>query len=474
MTAKRSRLPAWAIILLLMLLVTGAVGAAIWQGSAQPAAPAQAGYQTITIRPGDITLTASGSGSIIVENSADLSFLSSGTVTGLSIQLGDQVKAGQKLASLDSIAELEQAVANAQLNLQIATKALRDLETSAGAAVAQALADRANAQAALADAQKNLRDPHASRCDDDTIAKYYQQYLDAVVAARPWQTLLGQAQRNGQDLQYYQEHLAPLLEKMYRADINYQYCLAYTPEEIRASQAVLELAQAQAERASQVYQTLAANNGIDPLERSIAQAAVDDAEMKLAQARSNLEGATLTAPISGTIIALNGENGEPAPQGVFITIADLTQPRLQVSLDETDLQSFAKGCKAEVTFTSLPGQVLSGSVTSVYPELASTQGVSAVQGIVTLEQIPSGVRLPPGLTASVDITCIEATDVITIPIQALIQAKQSDVPYVAVLNASGQPEKREVVLGLQTSTLIEIKSGLTAGDRVVTNPYTLP
>jgi hypothetical protein len=48
------------------------------------------------------------------------------------------------------------------------------------------------------------------------------------------------------------------------------------------------------------------------------------------------------------------------------------------------------------------------------------------------------------------------------------------MPYVYVLNAQGQPEKRTVEVGLQTSASAEIRSGLNEGERVITNPNLVP
>jgi HlyD family secretion protein len=380
---------------------------------------------------------------------------------------------GQILARLDGTADLEQKAANAQLTLRIAQQTLDDLRTNADAAIAKALASQATAQAALQEAQKNLRDPHASRCNDETIAKYYQDYLNAVVAARPWQTWLDQATANGQDIQYYQENLAPLLRKMRTADLNYRYCLAYTPDEIQASKAAYQLAQAVSAQAEAVYQSMLSNNGIEPVELAVAEAAVKDAQLQLTEAQKSLANATLTAPIAGVITALNGQAGDPAPGGTFITISDLTQPQLLVTMDEVDLQSFALGCQAEVTFSGI-SDVLSGKVTEVYPQLASTQDSTSIQGIVSLDQSPAALTLPLGLNAYVDITCNEGLETLTIPLQAIRQSGQSDSYYVYVLNAAGQPEKRNVEPGVQTANLLEVKSGLSEGEQVITNPDNLP
>jgi HlyD family secretion protein len=470
---KRTR----SLLPVLIVLFFAAAGAAAVYFYTRPAPQAVVStsteYDTAPVQSAELTMNATGTASVVAARSADAGFSTSGTIAEVLVDLGAQVEAGQVLARLDNLAELDLAVENAELALQTAEKDLADLKSGGAAAIAQGLADQASAQAAVAEAEKNLRDAHVSRCDDDTIARYYQAYLDAVAGARPWQDLLKQAQANGQDLQYYQENLQPFLDKLYRADINYQYCLAYTPAEIQASQAALDLARAEAEKAAQEYADLAVNGGVDPVDLAVAEAAVGSARLSLAHAQETLAGATLVAPISGVVTALHGQAGEAAPGGVFITIADLTNPELQVTMDEVDLQSFAVGCKADITFSGISGQY-TGLVSEVYPQLSSSMDSSSVQGIVTLDDPAALGRLPLGLAASVDITCSEGGDALTVPLQAIRQSGRTDTYYVYVLNEQAEPEMRTVELGIQTANLIEIKSGLNAGEAVITNPNGLP
>jgi HlyD family secretion protein len=469
---RTARIKIWPILLAL-LLIAGAAAAYLLTRTTQTTTQTQITYKTSTIALNSLTQSATGTGTIIASQTANVGFSTSGNIAEIDVQLGNKVKAGQILAKLDSTPNLEQSVANAQLALLIAQDTLENLKTNANAAIATALANQAAAQSALAQAQKDLRDPHDSRCTDDTLAMYYQKYLDAVVAARPWQAWLKEASKNGQDVQYYQMNLTPILKAMRTADLNYQYCLSYTPEEIVASKAALQLAQAKFAQAQVNYQSSVANNGIDPLQLAVAEAAVKNAQMQLTEAQKNLAGATLTAPIAGTITALNGEAGAAAPGGTLITISDLSQPQLLVAMDEVDLQSFVVGCKAEVTFTGI-SDLLTGQVTEVYPQLTSTRDTTSVQGVVGLDKLPATLTLPLGLNAYVDITCNEGLEALTIPLQAIKQSGRTDSYYVYVLDAAGQPEKRPIELGIQTSNLLEVKSGLSAGEKIITNPDNLP
>ena len=83
---------------------------------------------------------------------------------------------------------------------------------------------------------------------------------------------------------------------------------------------------------------------------------------------------------------------------------------------------------------------------------------------VGLTDPPAGVL--PGMTADVTITTASVSNVLTIPSEAL--AGTAGNYTVRILDAAGVPEARPVTVGLVTSTLAEIKSGLTAGEAVIT------
>ncbi len=139
-----------------------------------------------------------------------------------------------------------------------------------------------------------------------------------------------------------------------------------------------------------------------------------------------------------------------------------------MNIDETDLQNFGAGCSAQVAFDTLPGKTFTGVVDMVAPTLATVNNVSEVQGQVTLNTLPSGSLMPPlGTDATVNVTCKSAQNALLVPVQTLYQPAGQPA-YVYVLNQQGQPEKRNVVVGIKSITEAEIISGLNQGDRVIT------
>ncbi len=125
--------------------------------------------------------------------------------------------------------------------------------------------------------------------------------------------------------------------------------------------------------------------------------------MSLRSAEDTLNATRLSAPISGTIMSLDFVVGDTVGATAVVTIADLSQPYLEVFLDETDWGNIAVGYDAEVTFDALPDQVFTGKVTQVDPGLYTSGNTSVVRGLVLLDQAQTKLNLPIGTGAAVDI-----------------------------------------------------------------------
>jgi len=153
-----------------------------------------------------------------------------------------------------------------------------------------------------------------------------------------------------------------------------------------------------------------------------------------------------------------------APSGDAITMQSSALQAV-ASASESDVGSLTPGMAATVV-VSATGASITGKLLSISPVAAGGSGSSVVtyQIVVGLDEQPAGVLA--GMTAQVTIRQAEANDVVAVPSTALSGRNGSYM--VRVMGASGQPEAREVEVGLVSTTLAEIRSGLTAGDVVVT------
>lgn len=169
----------WKITgLVVLAVVIVVVGFAIFgNGNASPGDEGQ----VVEVKRGNLETTVSASGSVVAPHQAKLSFESAGTVSELSVEVGDRVQKGQVLARLE-ISSLERAVATAEANLRTAQLNLEKAQNlydekdfaQARAALAQAEANLESAQFDL----KEAREPY----DDADWAQARADLASALVA----------------------------------------------------------------------------------------------------------------------------------------------------------------------------------------------------------------------------------------------------------------------------------------------------
>jgi len=246
----------------------------------------------------------------------------------------------------------------------------------------------------------------------------------------------------------------------------------------------------------------------------------------LTRARDALRKTTYTAPINGTVTYVRVHVGENVIAGVvnstagsyLMTIADMSVVTAEVKVDETDIINVRHGQEADVTIDALPGQTFKGKVTEVGSQaVLRSSGVSTVQTtagtqeakdfkvVITLQNPPESLR--PGLSTTAKIKTAERKDVVAVPMQALAVRTRADLEEAAkeaagkggegggsgvTLAAAKSPEGTdpkkeeiqgvfvvrnnkaefvEVKTGITGITEIEVLSGLSEGDNIVTGSY---
>jgi multidrug efflux pump subunit AcrA (membrane-fusion protein) len=151
-----------------------------------------------------------------------------------------------------------------------------------------------------------------------------------------------------------------------------------------------------------------------------------------------------------------------------VTVADLSQPLVEIYMDETDLDLIAVGYEVEVVFDALPDQVFTGQVVRVDPALVEMEGAPTIQALATLDLGETDLpwTLLSGLNATVDVIAGSAEDVLLVPAEALWELSPGQ--YAVFVMVDGELEVREVEVGLMDYAYGEIVSGLEAGDLVST------
>jgi HlyD family secretion protein len=458
-----------AVILAASLVLPGLSVQSVTAGTSTQTANASTSYQTAQVARADLSLETTGTGTLVAHSTVDLGFMVGGTVSGLTVQVGEAVKTGQVLATLKEINELQQAVVNKTLALKTAQDNLDTILNQGAQALAAAQATQASAEEAYIDAQENYHTKKDPRCSYTETKDYWWEYFDIGLQIRSTTAYLEkdlpQRERN-----YIQDDLRELQLSQYRAYVNFRYCEGYTENEILSSDANLQLTKANLDVANGTYQSLLINAGVDPTSIEMAQIEVTNARLQLVKAQADLAGATIIAPMDGTVMSVSAQNGDAVGTVTLITLADTTRPVVEVNVDETDLLNFAVGCSASISFDALPERVFSGTITQVYPVVSTTNYVSVLQGVIELDSAKMTLdqALPLNLSGSVDITCQMSQNALLAPVDALHEDAGAS-PYVYVLNSAGQPEKRTVEVGMRNTLNVEILSGLEEGELVITS-----
>jgi len=234
------------------------------------------------------------------------------------------------------------------------------------------------------------------------------------------------------------------------------------PLEVEAKQKQVEVAQLSLDKAKEDLAEL--KSSVDPLDVALREADVASARMALETALQELEYATLWAPMGGIVDVVNVEAGQEVNANApIIDIVDPTVVEVDGIVDEIDVLFIQEGARATVTMDALPGQELEGTVSTISSAATSQQGVVSYPIRIWLE-VPEGVQLREGLSATANIVIREERNVLLVPLQALYGTFQQ--PVVQVMTDGGI-EERVVVLGNSDDFWVVVREGLSEGERVV-------
>jgi RND family efflux transporter MFP subunit len=511
----------WIIVVVLVVLA-GAGGYLIYSNANTAAAQdtAATDVQTSVVRTGSITVSATGAGTVIAAQQVDLAFSTTGVLTELLVSVGDQVTAGQELARVDDSAA-QKALANAQLQLSQAAMQTDATTTQTGISFDDITIEQA--QMALDQAQADLADLDNWVAGEDEIALLEAQLTAAQAGYSAAQgqdaasstnvtienISLEQAKRDlaeaeaayttaydpGRDWELNDPRTADALEaERDRADdnllraqealqvaqLNYDATVAGTnysgSVSARTNLLSAQQALATAQSGPTEAELVAARTAVRTAELALKQAqlnaeanalSLQQAQLSVTSAQTDVDGTVLTAPFAGVITAINANVGESV-SGALITLADLTQPMLEIYLDESDLNMVGVGYQVEVSFDALADQLFTGTVTQIDPTLTTSNGVSAVRALVQLDadSFAKPQTLPAGLNATVEVIGGRTENALLVPVEALRDI--GDGQYAVFVMVDGVPEMRLVEVGLMDYSFAEILSGVAEGDVVTT------
>ena len=176
----------------------------------------------------------------------------------------------------------------------------------------------------------------------------------------------------------------------------------------------------------------------------------------------DLDSTSFRAPFSGTLAWVPIKEGELAfAQAVLLTLTDLTDRYLIVSLDQRGALRVKIGQQARISFDSFRDEAYEGFVEAVY----ANDNNFLIR--INASKLPS--QILPGMTADVAIGILKHDNVLLIPTSAISEGG------VLVQQNSGKAKSTPVQFGIVNGTMAEVLSGdLKEGDRLAIQKKTNP
>ncbi len=212
-----------------------------------------------------------------------------------------------------------------------------------------------------------------------------------------------------------------------------------TEADLEVAQVRLEIAESQLERSNQLLE----REVITAQEHEGARVEYANSRANLVKARTNhdlavlqLEDVRITAPMRGTIIQKNVEEGmviQSASGNVsggttLFLMANLGEMQVRTLVDETDMGQLSPGMVANVTVEAYPDRTFRGAVQKIEPQATVVQNVTMFPVIVSIDN--RGRLLKPGMNAEVEVMVDEAVNVLVVPNNAIV--KTTDVGPAAM------------------------------------------
>lgn len=266
-----------------------------------------------------------------------------------------------------------------------------------------------------------------------------------------------------------------------------------TPLQLTEAQRNVELAQVAYARAKADYDRLAnlfGNGLISQGDLDASKQVYDQARITLDLERERLQllregkivratggvDSIIRAPASGTVLERLVNPGDPVvPLTSFqegtplMTLADMGSLLFKGTVDEIDVGKLQEGMPVRIQIGALPEAKVEGRLAKIAPKAKEEEGSTLFDVEISIEQA-EGAVLRAGYSANADIVIREKTDVLVIPERLVTFADGKATVEIPPANPEGEPEKREITVGLSDGLTIEVVSGLAEGELVIERP----
>lgn len=192
-----------------------------------------------------------------------------------------------------------------------------------------------------------------------------------------------------------------------------------------------------------------------------AQARVQRLEAQVAEARENLEDATIKAPFDGSIGSREIDAGNYVQPGtVLTTLYKLDPLEVRFTVAERFSGRARRGQSVNVHVTAYPGTSFPGEVYFVSPSVREQ-----TRDLLIKARLPNDdYRLKPGMFGRVQLITATRTDRPVVPAEALVPEQGG---YFLFRVEDGKAKRHSVEIGLREPGRVEIRNGLDPGDKVI-------
>ncbi len=257
-------------------------------------------------------------------------------------------------------------------------------------------------------------------------------------------------------------------------DTDLQNAKASAAAEVNGCQLSVDRAMHNYNRGKELFKAkLITKESFDNLESDLAIAKNDlaKAQRKLENAMDQITKSRIVAPIDGTVLQVPVIEGQVVVAAgsvnsgtTLMTVADLSKLLVTTNVNQVDVARLQLKQVVKVTMESIKQEVMDARVIFIAPVATIKNGVKGFQ-IQALILKPTS-RLRPGMMVNLTVPVAHANQVVAVPVSAIFRGK-NDQRVVYVLE-DGKPLQREVTVGVSALDYAEVKTGLKAGEQILT------
>ena len=418
----------WLIVLVIAAIVIVLIGSAVKNMTSQIETAANM-VEVEPVEKRDLSDSVSLKGTIAGQSKTNVMSLAAAEITAVNVQVGDIVKEGDPLVTLDQ-KDIEKQIAELKTNISNAN-------AIAANDAAQKQENKQDQQDSLEAAQKAIDE---AQSDVDKYKKKVAECGDYIYYLK----------NNHEDtseydakLEGFKSSLEAAQKALDTANDNYASVLKSTDRSVASAQNTVDM---------QKYQASTTTESKDQLE----------------QLQKQLADCTLSAPIGGVVTAVNVSVGDKNTAGTtMITIEDTSSLKVIVNVEEADILKIQEGMPATVSTDATGDEEIKGTVTRVVRvknQSTNTNGTdtntsSGYSAEITIDN----TELLVGMSAKAKIVIKDRGTQLAVPYDLIRQDDNGD-SYVLVAEANEDGTATAVRKNIKVGEEVDYYTEVTGGD----------